>query len=205
MIHTTKDSMWTDEAGVQIPVSRITKLERLMENKSSAIVKKATSLNKQLSEFKLELRKVCNEIYAAAMAEKGAKTDAKGNYTWFNFDRSIKIEVAINERIDFDDLTIKASKEKFDKFLSENIQGKAEFAKELVTDAFTTSRGKLDTKKVMGLLKYRSKIQDETFQDAMTLLEQSIRRPDSKTYFRVWVKDGNGKYQNIDLNFSSID
>jgi len=205
MIHTTKDSMWTDEAGVQIPVSRITKLERLMESKSSSIVKKATSLNRQLSEFKLELKRICSEVYAAAMAEKGAKTDAKGNYTWFNFDRSIKIEVAINERIDFDDLTIKASKEKFDEFLSENIQGKAEFAKELVTDAFTTSRGRLDTKKIMSLFKYRSKIQDETFQEAITLLEKAIRRPDSRTYFRVWVKDENGKYQNIDLNFSSID
>ena len=205
MTHTTKDSMWKDETGMQIPISRITKLERTMESKSSTILKKATSLNKQLSEFKLELKKNCTEIYAAAMSENGAKTDAKGNYTWFNFDRSIKIEVSISDKIEFDDLTIKASKEKFDEFLDENIQGKVDFAKEIVTDAFTTSRGKLDTKRVMSLLKYRTKVKDAKFQEALTLLEQSIRRPDSKTYFRIWQKDGNGKYQNIDLNFSSID
>lgn len=205
MIHTTKDKFWKDETGMEIPVNRITKLERTMEKQAATVLKKAIQVNKQLSGFKTEIRDICKEVYALAMTERGAKPDAKGNYIWYNFDRSIKIEVSINERIDFDDLTIKASKEKFDEFLDENIQGKTEFAKEMITDAFSTSRGKLDAKKVMTLLRYRNKEKDPKFQEAIALLEQSIRRPDSRTYFRVWQKDENGKYQNIDLNFSSID
>ena len=205
MVQTSKNQMWTDEAGMKIPYNRTTKLERTMEKQAAIVLKDAKALNAKLSAFKAEIRKICSEIYAAAMTEKGAKPDAKGNYTWFNFDRSIKIEVAINERIDFDDLTIKASKEKFDEFLNENIEGKAEFAKEMVKEAFTTSRGKFDAKKVMSLFKWRNKVTDKIFQEAITLLEQSIRRPDSRTYFRVWEKDDSGKYKNIDLNFSSID
>ena len=204
MIHTSKDKLWTDEAGIAIPFNRTTPAERLKERKAASIVAEAQKINCQLTDFKEKVRQLCNEVYAAVMTENGAKTDAKGNFTWFSFDRSIKIEVNINERIDFDDLTIKASKEKFDEFLSENITGKAEFAKELVQEAFSTSRGRLDAKKVMSLLKYKSKIKDSKFQEAVELLEKSIRKPESRTYFRVWQKDSEGKYQNIDLNFSSI-
>ena len=74
----------------------------------------------------------------------------------------------------------------------------------MVLDAFETSRGKLDARKVFGLIRYKSKINNVLFQAAVKLLEQSIRRPESRTYFRVWTKDENGKYNNINLNFSSI-
>lgn len=205
MVHTTKDKVWVDEAGTRIPFNRVTKVERLKERQAASLHVEAVRINKQLASFKEKIRKICDEVYAAVMAENGAKTDAKGNFTWYNFDRSIKVEVNINDRIDFDDLTIKASKEKFDEFLDDNIEGKAEFAKELVSDAFSTSRGKLDAKKVLSLLKYRQKIKDAKFQEAITLLEKSIRRPGSRTYFRIWQLDAEGKYQNIDLNFSSID
>ena len=56
----------------------------------------------------------------------------------------------------------------------------------------------------MSLLKYRSKITAPLFQEALTLLEGSIRTPDSKTYFRIWERKEDGGYVLIDLNFSSI-
>ena len=204
MIHTSKDKLWMDEAGVRIPFNRTTKVERLKERHAKTILTKAIRLNNELTEFKAEMSRLCNEAYEAAMKECGAKPDAKGNYKWHSFDRSVEIETSINDKISFDDLTIIACKEKFDEFLSENIEGKFEFAKELVIDAFSTSRGSLDAKKVMSLLKYRDRVKDDKFQDAIRLLEQSIRRPGSRTYRRIKIKDENGKYQNIDLNFSSI-
>ena len=79
-----------------------------------------------------------------------------------------------------------------------------EFVKDLVTDAFSTSKGKLDAKKVMSLLKYRNKIKDYQFQEALNLIETSIRKPDSKTYFRVWERREDGSYGIVDLNFSSL-
>src|SRR5690606_379589 len=127
-----------------------------------------------------------------------------GNFTWHNFDRSLKIEVSINERIQFDDLTITACKDKLNQLIDANNEGKVESIKDMVNDAFSTSRGKLDAKKVMSLLKYKSRIKAPVFQEAMVLLEESIRRPDSKVYFRIWKKNQDGKYENIDLNFSSI-
>lgn len=204
MKQTSKDSVWTDETGMSIPYSRTTPLERKKETTAYRILSKAKALNEKLGDFKKEVAELCNEVYLKAVEELNTSGEGKGNFTFYNFDRSIKVEVSVSERIDFDDLTINACKEKLDEFITANVESKTEFVRELVNDAFTTQRGKLDAKKVMSLLKYRSKIRQKTFQEALDLLEQSIRRPSSKTYFRVWERDGQGEYKNVDLNFSSI-
>lgn len=203
-IQKSTDSMWTDEAGLSIPYNRTTKVERLMERKSYALAKKANGLSNKLKSFKDEVREVCQDVYDTYMASVNNDKKNKGNFTWYNFNRSIKIEVSISERIEFDDLGIKACKDKLDEFLKNNITAKNDFIKQLVFDAFETKRGALDAKKVTGLLRYRNKIKNPTFQEALDLIESSIRRPDSKMYFRISVRNEEGKYDNIDLNFSSI-
>jgi len=206
MIQQVKDKIWKDESGRDVPVDYITLSLRMKERSAGRILNQSMKLNKELEAFKTEVSKLCNEVFEKSLKEMKVKStaDFKGNFTWFNFDRSIKIEVSISERIEFDDLTIQACKDKLDDFLDANIDSKAEFVKELVTDAFSTSRGSLDAKKVMSLLKYRTKIADPLFQDALNLLSDSIRRPDSKKYFRVWNRQEDGSYELIDLNFSSI-
>lgn len=201
----SKDGIWYDESGTAIPYNRTTKAERLMERYSGKILKEAELINKKLSTFKEALREMCQEAYEVFMEEKEITRQTKGNFTWFNFNRSIKIEVSINERIEFDDLTIEAAKAKFDEFLEENITSKNQFAKQMVIDAFETQRNnKLDTKRVMQLTRYEKKINDPLFSEAVSLINQAIRRPESKTYFRIWKKGVDGNYENIDLNLSSI-
>lgn len=187
-----------------MPSNRLLPSEKLREKHSEAIYKDALKINGLLAEFKVKIKSLCMEVYEVYMAEKDNTKPGKGNFTWFNFDRSLKIEVSINDSITFDDLGIKAAKDKLDEFLNANLDAKQEFLKEMVTDAFSNTRGRLDAKKVMQLLKYKSRINEPLFQDALTVLEQSIRRPDSKTYFRVWERNDDGKYDLIDLNFSSI-
>jgi len=201
----SSDKEWMDESGTSIPYNRTTKAERLMERSSARILKSALSVNKQLKAFKDMVRDLSNEAYEAFMEEKSSNRVTKGNFTWFNFNRSIKIEVSVNEPIQFDDLTIAAAKEKFDQFLDENVQSKNEFVKQMINDAFETQRaGKLDVKQVMGLTRYQNKINDPLFSEAVALITEAIRRPKSKTYFRVWLKDEAGEYQNVELNLSSI-
>jgi hypothetical protein len=131
-------------------------------------------------------------------------TKSKGNHTFTNFDRSIKIEIKINETIAFNDLLMTACKAKLDSFLDDNINTEVEIIKEMVMEAFNNSKGGLDPKKVMGLLKYKSRFKDPRYAEAMELLEKSITRPDSKTYFKVSTRQDNGEYKYINLNLSSI-
>ncbi|MDR3350727.1 MAG: DUF3164 family protein [Prevotellaceae bacterium] len=199
-----KQKTWVDEAGREVPTMYLNGSDKLKERHAHTLLIRAKSLNEKLREFKELSRRLNDEVFTKSMEDLRAKGDGKGNYTWFNFNRSVKIEVSVNERIEFDDLTIKACKEKLDEFLNVSVESKHDFVKQLVTDAFATTRGKLDAKKVMSLLRYEDKIKDALFQESLALLKQSIRRPDSRTYYRISERQEDGSYQVIDLNFSSI-
>lgn len=204
---TPAQKIWKDEAGLEIPFNRITKSEKLRENLSFALAQEAKKISGKLADFKTVIREACQEVADAVRAENNVeKKDSKGNFTWYNFDRSIKVECSINEQIDFDDTLIQLCQDKLTEFLNRSLEGSenALMVRELVQDAFQTSKGKLDAKKVMSLLKHKAKIKSVLYAEAMGFLEQSIRRPDSKTYYRVSIKNGEGGYDVINLNFSSI-
>lgn len=75
----------------------------------------------------------------------------------------------------------------------------------MIIDAFETQRnGQLDTKAVMKITRYEKRIDDAKFSAAVDLINSAIRRPKSKSYFRVSVRNEEGGYDNVDLNFSSI-
>ncbi|MCC9072477.1 DUF3164 family protein [Flavobacterium sp. F-65] len=203
--HTAKDLKWIDESGTVIPFNRITPTEKLFERSSAKLIKGALALNKQLSDFKKMIQELSAEAFEAFMKSKELAKESKGNFTWYNFNRSIKIEVSNSEPIKFDDLTILAAKDYLDQFLNENIESKNEFVKDMITDAFSTQRnGQLDVKQVLKITKYKVRVGNELFTKACDCISEAIRRPSSKTYFRIWLKDENGKYQNIDLNISSL-
>lgn len=201
----TKQTSWKDENGVHIPANRITQAEKLRERKTAALLKKAQNLNERLTAFKEELKEACDEMENISLQELGVNAETfKGNLTFFNFDRSIKIERSISEPMRFDDLTIAAAKQKLDEFLEEAIESKFDFAKEMIMTAFETRNGKLDPKKITPLTRYEVKVNHPLFTEACRLIQQAIRRPDSKTYYRIWEKEDEGKHEAIELNFSNI-
>jgi hypothetical protein len=199
---------WTDEKGMEIPYSRTTKYERKAQKQTKRLLNEALKINGKLHAFKEEVAKAAEDLWMEALKEAGSSAkESKGNITIYNFDRTIKMEVNVSERIEFDDALITAAKEKFDEFLDANTTGVDEMIRMLIHDAFETVRGKLDTKRVMSLVSYRQRINDKkypNFHEAIDLIEKSIRRPSSKKYFRIWYRDEAGEYQNVDLNFSSI-
>jgi hypothetical protein len=201
----TTDPNWIDENGQAIPVKRITKCEKLMEQKSTSLLKGSKSINQHLIGFKKDIKAICEEVEKASLAENGVvKENSKGNLTWYNFDRSIKVERSVSEPVKFDELTISAAKAKLDEFLNEAIESKFNFAKDMILTAFETTKGQLDPKKITPLTRYESKVNHPLFTEACKLIQQALRRPDSKTYYRIWAKDADGKYQAVELNFSNI-
>jgi hypothetical protein len=199
---------WTDEKGMEIPYSRITKLEKLKERETKKLLKKAITINDKLRSFKDEVTVIAENLWMESLKEAGSSAkESKGNIIIYNFDRSIKMEVNVNEPIKFDDALITVAKEKFDEFLDANTDTVEDFMRDMIHSAFETSRGRLDTKRVLDLLSYRSRVDEKkypNFHAAIDLIEQSIRRPQSKKYFRIFKKGESGEYQLIDLNFSSI-
>lgn len=202
----SSDNVWKDEAGTKIPYNRINPYERKAESKLAQIAKAAVNVNERLSNFKADLQKAASELYAAFIAQNGGKAPGrgKGNLTFYNFDRSIKVEMSVNESISFDENTIQLAHDKLNELLEDGLEEAKDFVKPLVMDAFSTAKGKLDTKRVLGLRRYADKISDPRYAEAMSFIDQAIRKPSSKEYFRVWIRGNNGEYHDVQLNFSAI-
>jgi hypothetical protein len=201
----SKEKIWKDEAGNSIPVSHIKKVEKVNERITFNVAKEAIKSSEQLKKLKAFIANNVEEAFEAFRQEyKGNKEDFKGNITLYNFDRSIKIERRVSEAIQFDDLIIQMAKSKLDKFLRDGVSAKNDVIKEMVLEAFSTARGKLDVKKILGLKRYADRITDPRYAEAMSLIDQAIRRPDSATYFRVWIKNDQGHYEAVPLALSDV-
>lgn len=200
-----KEKAWRDEQGIKIPANRLSKAEKLAEKTAERLYKQAEAINKSLAGFKEAIDAASLEVMTVVYAENDADVNgSKGNFTWYNFDRSLKVEVSVQQRTDFDETLIQLCQDKLKEFLDTNIQASDDFIKQFVTDAFAKSKGGLDAKKVMSLLRYRSKVKNPLFQQALDLLEKSVRHPDSKRYYRLFVRGNDGEYNVINLNFSAI-
>lgn len=204
---TSKDKVWIDESGNQIPYNRTTPIERMKEKSASTLIKKGQNIAKFLAEMKEAVAKSTEEVLNAEREASNVKLSEKGNYTWYNFDRSIKVQVDMSEPIKFDEIKIAAAKEKLMNLIRTNISGD-EFIMSIAEDAFQTSSGRLDPKKILGLRKHSQRIKNETLKiqwnETMQLIDSSIYRPKSKSYYKLWIKNQDGKYEGVELNFSAL-
>ena len=182
--HTTKDKIWIDESGTQIPYNRTTPIERKKEKHAFNLLKKGQNVTKILAELKAAVKEASDEVLNAEREASNVKLSEKGNYTWYNFDKSIKIQVDVNEPIKFDEIKIASAKEKLMNLIRTNINGD-DFIISIAEDAFQTSSGKLDPKKILGLRKHSSRIRNEAikleWEEIMKQIDASITRPKSKS------------------------
>lgn len=202
--------VWKEENGLIIPANRITPAEKQKEVICDKLLKKALRIQKLLVDFKEEISKEAYKAHNGMLEENGGnvRDGWKGNFHVFSFDRSIKVEVSAQDQIKFDDALMDVAKQHFDTFLN-NAAGSQldEMISEMITDAFNTSRGKLDTKKVLGLVAKRQRVPKDKyphFYMALDAIEKGTKRTFSKKYHRISVKNDDGKYEVVDLNFSSL-
>ncbi|HRF80149.1 MAG TPA: DUF3164 family protein, partial [Flavobacteriales bacterium] len=182
-----------------------TPVERKQERNAHAILEAAAKANKALTELKELVRAKHMEVVDSITKAEGVDVkQTKGNKTWYSFDRSIKVECNMHDNITFDDMLIGVAREKLNAWLNSKLTSDEEFVVELVTSAFETTNGKLDSKRIMHLLSFRSKIKAGAFQDALDTIEKSMRRTHSREYFTVGVRTEGEKYENVQLNFSAI-
>lgn len=201
------DRVWLNEAGDTIPYDRTKPSERASERKLPMLAKERLALRTAIERHKAKCFEIGNELYQLFIDENGGKapkSKGKGNVTRYNFDRSIKIEINVNEAIVFDESLLQLAKDKLDDMLNDGLVAAKEWIKPIVMDAFSNSGGNLDTKRVLGLRRHAETIPDVRYAQAMKLIDSAIRRPNSKQYFSLYVRDAKGEYVDVHLNFSNI-
>lgn len=203
---TSKDTYWTNEKGYKIPYSRLTKIEKSKETKTYSLLKKSQAISNSLAEFKKAVQLECEELYRKEMEQLKADPNKppKGNYTFYNFDQSIRIKVSISEPVKFSDAALEAAKQHFDKYIEDTVTTTETFMKDSIRDAFATKNGHVDPGKIFNLLSYKSKTKNQDYIMGCDALEQGSTRPSSKTYYQISFKNEDGDFENVELNFSKI-
>jgi len=207
-IHKPKDAIWRDASGTEVPVKFVPAPDKKKEALAGAVYKAAVTAEAVLLDLHKMLTNAFSEARAAVAQEyaiKGKeKKKGKGSFTWYNFDKSVKIEADINDIVKWDGAMMTEALSQLNSYISGNIGDSNELIKQLVNDAFTGSKGQIDSRKVFQLLKYENKIKDKRFLKACDIIKQASSVDSTKLYMRVSEKTETGEYRIINLNFSSI-
>lgn len=208
-IYTSKNNIWVNANGDNVPVKFVPKTDKTKEALASNIHKAALSAEKQLNALYqlmnnafIEVAKLVKEEYALKKGKD--KKEGKGSLTWFNFDRSLKIEADINDIVKWDNALMTEALSLLNEYINSSLNENNELIAGLVKDAFANSKNMIDSRKIFQLLKYESKIKNTKYLKACELIRNAQTIDKTKMYMRVWEKMEDGTYRNINLNFSSI-
>ena len=131
-------------------------------------------------------------------AEKyGVKPSKRGNVTLTSFDGSLRVLVAVQDVLVFDE-RLQAAKALIDECLAEWTQDSTPELKTIVQAAFDVDKeGRISVSKVLGLR--RLQIDDDKWQRAMAAVTDSLNPHTTREYVRLYRRDdASGEYVLID-------
>ncbi|MCH5690008.1 DUF3164 family protein [Niabella sp. W65] len=139
----------------------------------------------------------CDAVYNQMLEDykiaNNKERKIKGSYTWFNFDRSIKIEGDVKDLVKWDEAKMALAREHFDEYMAKNLTTTNELVRGLIQKAFSNNKGMIDTAQVFLILKYQSSEKDASFQTACNLMRNahSVANSKSTTVYGCARKMGN--------------
>ena len=126
----------------------------------------------------------------------------KGNFQLMSFDGKLKVQVALQEYLEFDE-GIYAAKALIDECLKEWSRDSRDEIQVLVQDAFDVDQqGKLNARNILRLR--RLEITDERWQRAMRAIAASVFVASSKKYIRFYERDAIGAWKPISLDIAAL-
>jgi len=192
-----------DNRGNDIPIRFVPEKERRATALVEKVIRKALAFEKEMKEIKAAMLADIDK-YSDWLAEnyKTKKEDWKGNIQISDFSSTIRIQLRLTDNIIFDDrLTL--AKGKINECLTRWAEGSREELKIIVNTAFSVDKkGQVNRQQILGLLQY--KIKDPLWVEAMDLIKESIKVVGQRQYFIIERRNRDGKWEQINLNFSNI-
>lgn len=195
------DKFLQDADGNKVPVSLIAK-EKLSEHKLvESAVKRAQALSDRIEKEKDWIMQRADALIMKVWSANDLQKSFKNGYSLQTIDRTMKIEVKVSKNIDFDE-HIEMAQEVLNNFIASKVNGADDAVQQLINHAFTTTKGRLDTSRVLSL--FALQIKDKEWKRAMELIQKSISRSSAKRYCNIWIRTGDdGEWKRINLNWSS--
>lgn len=181
-----KPCMRTADGGF-MPVELVKTMDQLKDGVVRKIMGYAIALSDQVSRFLGHTFEDIGSLEALLAQEYGTRLGGKkGNITLYTFDGLYKVEVRVQDHIDFGP-ELQVAKALVDECLNEwSADSRAEI-RAIVTHAFRTdSIGKINRSEIFTLL--RMEIDDPRWREAMRAIRDAMIVIGSKTYVRMWMR-----------------
>ena len=197
------DGYKQNSQGALVPIEKISEVDLLRDELVLELSGEAKRLQDQLASFK---RKALDSVSAFVdlSAEKYQHKYGgnKGNLSLRSFDGNYRVQVAISDRIVFDE-RLQIAKSLIDSCINRWSDGVDRNLKAIVNDAFQVDKeGRINTTRVLGLR--RLDITDHEWQQAMKAISESIVIDSTKEYLRFYCKDERGNEIKIPVDLASV-
>lgn len=190
-------------AGHLVPKKLVKEIDIARDDLVREIFQRAEETRKHINDFKN--RTIADLMaFVDLSAEKyNAKMGGvKGNISFNTFDGEYKIQIAVAERMTFDE-RLHAAKVLIDKCIHRWAEGVNPEIKALVEYAFQTDKeGQVSVSKVCGLTQLE--INDEEWRRAMDAIRDSMHVIGSTKYMRLYRKKASGGYERVSMDASTI-
>lgn len=190
-----------DAKGNQIHIQNIKQIDLDRDALVREIVAQAESISALMAAFRESaLALVDDFVTASALKYKAKLGGEKGNVVLTTFDGEYKVQVAVAEKLSFDE-RLQAAKVLIDKCLKQWTKDSPIELLAIVNDAFEVDKaGKISPSKVLLLRKHD--IQHPDWKRAMEAISDSLNVVNSKRYIRVHKRKANGEYDMLPLSIA---
>lgn len=165
-------------------------------------------LAKHASEFMQDVKRTCGvemEKQAVALENYGKfPVKSKGGFSIDNADKTIRITRTRDTQPHWDQRSEKGAN-LIKEFLGDSIKKKDKDAYEMLMELLTKNEaGQLEYSRVMVLIQNENRFSDARWHEGLKLLKESYSIHMKGYGYRFKHKDAQGKWQNLDMNFSSL-
>lgn len=190
---------WKKADGTLVPEKAVKAIDRERTRLVEEVAARALKLQAAIVEYKAAVMADIDAFVASAAEVHNVKLGrVKGNMTLPTFDGSKRVLVQVQDTIDFDE-RLQLAKAKIDEVIHRWSKGSRAEIKVLVQSAFEVdSKGAINARKVLELRKHA--FDDAEWQEAMTLIADSVTRTFAKRYMRVQVRQPSGAYETVALD-----
>ena len=189
--------------GHLVPLEQVSDYDKEKEELVRRLISKAVPIQETMRDFKVE---ALGDMYAfmeLAFEKYEAKKRELKNFRLTTFDGTLRVEVAVNDFLEFDE-QLQAAKSLVDECLIGWTEDARPEVRALVSQAFETDKeGSVSPSKVIPLL--RLEIDDADWNTAMKAVKASLTVQYSKKYIRFKRRTGpEGKWENIVLDIAAL-
>lgn len=201
-----KGDFWINKKGDEVHVDLISVDDQLKDDLVEKLIIKSIEVQERLIEFKAYAFEEVETFYNLLLEKYKINIkehSKKGNLTIENYSGTAKIQIAVAERIAFDE-KLKIAKAKIDEYLHEVTKDSSADVRTLITKAFEVDKkGDVNAKKILALKSYG--IKHQKWIDAMNIIDEATEIVSSKNYIRFYTrKTTEEPYKQVSLDIAGV-